>query len=468
MPLQIYQLKTVTYGLASSPYQAARVLNKLAEDEGHKFPLASKVVTNRFYVDDCLAGSDNLEEATEICRQLRELLGVGGFTLRKWSTNCQTVLQHIPSELWESDSLMEIGRSTVTALGLLWNPRNDSFSFKIPTLPGLSTVTKRIVVSETSQLFDPFGLLGAVVVNARMFVQRLWAKHVSWDEEVSSEESAWWKDFRSELTLLQQLTIPRRVLSNSHRNYHLHCFCDTSEKGYGSCVYVVGPNHGGKIDSHLLITKARVAPLRGLSIPRLELCAAVLGSQLVDKLRNATDFSATVTFWTDSTVVLYWLRAPPTNWKVFVSNRIAEVQRLTKNCQWRHIPTDLNPADRISRGIRPSQIMDDALWWHGPPFLKDPVTCWPKMLPNAIPNSDVDQERRNTVALASIENDDSIVSRFSDLGRLLKTVAWCLRFSNNVRSEKKDRFTGTLTLPELDLAHKTIIRMVPFQMKLNN
>ncbi|XP_055543366.1 uncharacterized protein LOC129728916 [Wyeomyia smithii] len=204
MPLQIYQLKTVTYGLASSPYQAARVLNKLSEDEGHKFPLASKVVTNRFYVDDCLAGSDNLEEATEICRQLRELLGVGGFTLRKWSTNCQTVLQHIPSELWDSDSLMEIGRSTVTALGLLWNPRNDSFSFKIPTLPGLSTVTKRIVVSETSQLFDPLGLLGAVVVNARMFVQRLWAKHVSWDEEVSSEESAWWKDFRSELTLLQQ------------------------------------------------------------------------------------------------------------------------------------------------------------------------------------------------------------------------------------------------------------------------
>ncbi|XP_055527798.1 uncharacterized protein LOC129720360 [Wyeomyia smithii] len=203
MPLQIYQLKTVTYGLASSPYQAARVLNKLAEDEGHKFPLASKVVTNRFYVDDCLAGSDSLEEATEICRQLRELLGVGGFTLRKWSTNCQTVLQHIPSELWESDSLMEIGRSTVTALGLLWNPRNDSFSFKIPTLPGLSTVTKRIVVSETSQLFDPLGLLGAVVVNARMFVQCLWAKHVSWDEEVYSEESAWWKDFRSEFTLLQ-------------------------------------------------------------------------------------------------------------------------------------------------------------------------------------------------------------------------------------------------------------------------
>ncbi|XP_055622014.1 uncharacterized protein LOC129765627 [Toxorhynchites rutilus septentrionalis] len=400
LPLQVYQLKTVTYGLACSPYQAARVLIKLAEDEGQNYPLAVEIVRSRFYVDDVLAGSDSLEEATEICRQLRELLDLGGFSLRKWSSNNQAVLRHVPTDLWESAPQMELCRSTVTALGLLWSPQSDCFGFKVPQLADLRIVTKRIVVSETAQLFDPLGLLGSIVISARMFVQQLWAKNISWDEELSPKDSEWWMEFRKELGLLKQLDIPRRVLSNPDRNYQLHCFCDASEKGYGCCVYVVGPDGEEHLTSHLLVTKARVAPLRGLSVPRLELCAAVVGSQLVNKLRNETDFSGPVTFWTDSTVVLYWLRAPPSNWKVFTSNRIAEVQRLTKGSEWRHVPTEHNPADRISRGIRPSQLREDILWWYGPPFLKHPVTCWPETLPNSTPSriSEVNSEARQIVA----------------------------------------------------------------------
>ncbi|XP_062557643.1 uncharacterized protein LOC134222511 [Armigeres subalbatus] len=382
MPLQIYQLKTVTYGLACSPYQAARVLVKLTEDEGHKYPLASVVVKKRIYVDDVLAGSDDRDEAAETCRQLRELLGAGGFSLRKWSSNNPHVLKHIPTDLWENAPKTEICRSRVTALGLLWNPTADYFEFRIPPIPEISKVTKRIVVSETAQLFDPLGLLGSVVISAKTFVQRLWAKNIPWDEELSKEENAWWLNFRSEIKLLQQLSIPRRVLSNVDRNYHLHCFCDASEKGYGCCMYVVGPDTSKQIISHLLITKSRVAPLHGLSIPRLELSAAVLGSQLVHKLRMTPDFTGLVTYWTDSTVVLYWLRAPPTDWKVFVSNRISEVQRLTKGCQWRHVPSDQNPADRVSRGVRPSQILNDNLWWHGPQFLAKPALYWPNSFSN--------------------------------------------------------------------------------------
>lgn len=461
LPLQIYQLKTVTYGLACSPYHAARVLMKLAEEDGHKYPLAAAVVTKRIYVDDALAGSDCLNEATETCRQLRELLHLGGFSLRKWSSNDTRILKYIPTELWENASKMEICRSTVTALGLLWNPTGDFFEFKIPSFPELAKVTKRIVVSETAQLFDPLGLLGSIVISARIFVQRLWAKNISWDEELSTEESAWWMNFRSEMKVLQQLAVPRRVLSNSDRNYQLHCFCDASERGYGCCVYVVSQNTEGQTISQLLITKSRVAPLRGLSIPRLELCAAVLGSQLVDKLRNGTDFTGSVTFWTDSTVVLYWLRAPPADWKVFVSNRIAEVQRLSKGFQWRHVPTEHNPADKISRGIRPNQIMDDELWWHGPQYLSQPVSYWPETLPNStpLPMTEMEFERRQIVALNCVEIDDSIFSKFSELGKLLKVVAWCLRFSTNIRKRADERIIGKLTPIDIEKALKSVIHL---------
>ncbi|XP_053698870.1 uncharacterized protein LOC128745823 [Sabethes cyaneus] len=379
LALKHYHLKTVTYGLACSPYQAARVLNQPAEDDGDQHPLAAPVVKHRFYVDDALAGGDDLEEVAETCRQLRELLSDGGFTLRKWYANDPNVLRHIPSELCGTTGPTEIGRDPVTkALGLFWNPSSDQLSFQVPNLGTLPVVTKRAVVSEMSRLFDPLGLLGPVVISARIFVQGLWARRLAWDEALPDQDSQWWQGFRDELAHLKKISIPRRVVPNSRQDYQLHCFCDASSKGYGCNVYVVGLNIEGNIESKLLISKSRVAPLRGLSIPRLELCAAVLGSQLIHNLRTTTDFVGSVVFWSDSTVVLHWIWSPPNEWKVFVSNRVAEVQRLTRGLPWNHVSSELNPADAISRGINPIQIIDNSLWWHGPPFLTQPVETWPK------------------------------------------------------------------------------------------
>ncbi|XP_062535425.1 uncharacterized protein LOC134204663 [Armigeres subalbatus] len=318
--LKHYQLKTVTYGLACSPFQAARVLNKLAEDDGGQYPLAAPVIMKGFYVDDCLAGGDNLDQVAETCHQLQELLAQGGFTLRKWCTNHSNVLRHIPKELCGTSGPTEIGRGTITkALGLLWNPSTDQLSFQVPKFGELSIVTKRSVVSEMSRLFDPLGLLGPVIISARIFVQGLWSKRFTWDEQLPGAESQWWRVYRNELAQLSVIAIPRHVISNCHQDYQLHCFCDASSKGYGTCVYVVGLDIKGKVESKLLIAKSRVAPLRGLSIPRMELCAAVLGSQLVHNLRNTTDFRGSAVFWSDSTVVLHWIQSPPNEWKVFVS-----------------------------------------------------------------------------------------------------------------------------------------------------
>ncbi|XP_055527562.1 uncharacterized protein LOC129720153 [Wyeomyia smithii] len=359
-PNRKYQLKTVTYGLASSPFHAARVLNQLATDEGHRFPLAVPVIRKGTYVDDVLRSTKS-----------------GGFVFRKWASNCKTVLSQVPEELWETSADLELDRSqAVKTLGLLWFPhQHDVFKIKVPALPELEVVTKRIVVSEMSQLFDPLGLLGPVVVSAKMFIQSPWAAHISWESELAKEAAVWWKKYRANIKELIPLQVPKRVLWNkdTERQYSVHCFCDASQKGFGCCVYIVSLDEYGQLHSHLLTSKSRVAPLRGKLIPRLELRAALLGSQLVHCIRTDTNITGPITFWTDSTIALHCIKSRSNSWKVFVSNRVAEIQRLTKDAQWMHVPTDLNPADHISRGLLASQIIYDKLWWHGPEYLTFPA-----------------------------------------------------------------------------------------------
>ncbi|XP_058827533.1 uncharacterized protein LOC131687460 [Topomyia yanbarensis] len=184
-PLQRYQLTTITYGTSSAPYLATRVLNQLAEDEGRRFPLGAGIIRKGFYVDDVLTGSDDLDELIEASKQLSQLLELGGFRLRKWCANDAQIIRHIPDDLKESLPLTEIDRSTaVKTLGLLWSHDSDEFGFKIPGLPELSSFTKRVVLSKMAQLFDPLGLVGAVIVSAKIFVQQLWAMNLSWDEEL--------------------------------------------------------------------------------------------------------------------------------------------------------------------------------------------------------------------------------------------------------------------------------------------
>ncbi|XP_058816819.1 uncharacterized protein LOC131680116 [Topomyia yanbarensis] len=458
--IHTYQLKTVTYGLACSPYHATRILNQLATDEGERFPLAVPIIRKGTYVDDVLSGHDDHHVLSNACQQLMEMLKSAGFVLRKWASNDPSVLSSIPPELWESAPELEIDRSAaVKTLGLLWFSKSDTFKFKIPVMQELDVVTKRVVVSKMASLFDHLGLLGPVVVNAKMFVQTLWAETLTWDEELSEQHSVWWTNYRSDVHLLRSLEIPRRVIFNASREYSLHCFCNASKRGYGCCIYVVSPDVTGRLHSRLLTSKARVAPLRGQSIPRLELCAALLGSQLIDHLRRTIEYSNSVTYWTDSMIVFHWIKSSSNTWKVFVSNRVAEIQRLTKASQWRHVPTELNPADRISRGALASQLVEDKLWWHGPSYVTTPVEQWSPSIISQPSTQTIQDESHVVVALLVSQVDSSLFDRYSDLAKLIKTVSFCYRFYNNCKLPKKDRITGPLTPNNCQFTLKILVRL---------
>ncbi|XP_055623684.1 uncharacterized protein LOC129767089 [Toxorhynchites rutilus septentrionalis] len=284
-----------------------------------------------------------------------------------------------------------------------------------------------------------------------MFVQVLWAEHIPWDQELSEEKS-----YRAELSLLQSLSVPRRTVLN--HQYSLHCFCDASKLAYGCCIYVVSSDDFGQLQCRLLTAKSHVAPLRGQTIPRLELCAALLGSQLVDNIRQTTKFVEPPTFWVDSSIVLHWIKSKSNVWKVFVSNRVAEIQRLNKGCIWRHVPTELNPADCVSRGMMAGQLLKDDLWWHGPSFLKDPVDCWPECVVSMPDAQEMMKEAQQGVALHSRVVESSIFEQFSDLGRLVKATARCYQFMNNVKLPKNQRSFGLLSPEEYEHALKALVR----------
>jgi len=165
------------------------------------------------------------------------------------------------------------------------------------------------------------------------------------------------------LHTLGNLSIPRLVTSDHHIRLELHGFADASETAYGACIYVRSTSADRKHSTYLLCSKLRVAPLKSLSLPRLELCAALLLAQLVDKVSKCLSCRIdSISLWTDSTVVLSWFQACSRTWSTFIANRVGEMQQLTSIQYWNHIRSKDNPADPLSRGVMPESLIKLNLW----------------------------------------------------------------------------------------------------------
>ncbi|XP_065075285.1 uncharacterized protein LOC135699031 [Ochlerotatus camptorhynchus] len=177
LPLGTYELLTVTYGTASAPFLATRVLLQLADDEQESFPEAVEILRKDFYVDDLFTGAKSVEEAIELRQQLEALLAKGGFQLRKWASNEETVLDGLAPENRALKASIYLDRDQcIKSLGLHWEPASDQLKYRIelPADSSDSPLTKRIALSQIARLFDPLGLLGPVVISAKLFMQALW------------------------------------------------------------------------------------------------------------------------------------------------------------------------------------------------------------------------------------------------------------------------------------------------------
>ncbi|XP_052749789.1 uncharacterized protein LOC113520032 [Galleria mellonella] len=399
-----YRLNTVTYGVSSAPYLACRTIQQLARDEGDSFPLAKETVTCDIYVDDIVTGTNTMFQARELKSQVIALLKSGNFELRKWASNKPELLEEIPPEhcLVEAKSFIDAQSCTLKVLGLKWDPLRDSFVFHVQPLN--KVCTKRSILSEVSRIFDPLGFLSPVTIHIKILIQQLWVAGVAWDETPPDNIVRMWTNYVQQLPSIQNLIVPRRCTVDHAISYELHGFCDSSEKAYGAVIYLRVTDNSDRIHTYFVCSKARVAPLKKLSLPRLELCAAML---LVDLLKFVKEtymprINFSITLWSDSTVVLSWLRAHSSKWTTFVANRVSHIQSIAPIDQWRHVSTHDNPADICSRGQFPQQLVDNTLWWAGPTWLRKPHTEWPSSSSSI---TDIDDNiisseiRRNTTLL---------------------------------------------------------------------
>ncbi|XP_058816032.1 uncharacterized protein LOC131679338 [Topomyia yanbarensis] len=476
--METFELKTVTYGTASAPYLATRVLQKLADDERDEYPEAAKVLRKDFYVDDLFSGGRNIAETTALRKQLDALLLKGGFELRKWASNEEAVLEDVPAENRAVQGSVDLDRDPcIKTLGLHWEPSTDQLRYKIqlPTSTTDAPLTKRIALSYIARLFDPLGLVGPVVTTAKIFMQTLWTlkdddgKIWSWDNELPSAIKERWHEYQSQLHRLNDLRIDRCILLSNPVSVQLHFFSDASEHAYGSCVYVRSTDASGAVKICLLTAKSKVAPLKKQSIPRLELCGALLSAELYEKVTSSLQIAPETFFWVDSTIVLSWLNSSPSTWTTFVANRVSKIQTATQNCSWNHVAGQQNPADHISRGIPAETLLQNDLWWQGSQWLQSDQRDWPIQQQNANQPPEVLMEARKVpaaVTSAAVEPSfvDQFVETFSNFQHMVRVAAYCRRFLQNCRKTSTARAESAhLTVDEQKDAEAVIIRLIQQQ-----
>ena len=458
-PLKDYRMTHLTFGVSSSSFIANMCVKQNAMDFSADFPLAAKAVEDSFYVDDGLTGADSIDEAIELYHQLLGLFGKGGFLLRKWSSSELEVIQHIDPELREQKHVHSISdaREYTKTLGVEWNVSLDHFRITVATPPPHETLTKRLLISNIARTFDVLGWFSPTVVKAKILLQRLWEKKVQWDDPVPSELEQTWSRWISELGLLTEKHIARCYSPKDVTIVYqqLHGFCDASELAYAGVVYFRMVDTTGHIHTSLIIAKTKVAPIKRLSIPRLELCGAHLLSQLLHHCQMVFNLSSSDVFaWTDSTIVLNWISGNPRRFKTYVGNRVSNiVDSVPPNC-WNHVESLQNPADCASRGLLPSELLVYNLWWDGPHWLKLGIQHWPKQ--RSLPPNDTSEEADEIcshIATVSTISVCSLISldRYSSFSRLIPVTGWILRFIFNCRSRSSGttRFSGSLSALEL-------------------
>lgn len=475
-PVKYFLLNTLTYGTSPASYIATRCLKQIAIEKRNDYPLECKIIESDFYMDDLLTGACSSEELSKVCEKIKIILLEYGFEIRKFQSNCQNLLKNLDQSN-DSQYLITDDNSTKT-LGISWIPSIDSFKYTGQQLiPSTNNVTKRSILSFIAKIFDPLGLLGPIVICAKEILQKLWKLKINWDESIPQDLYTKWLKFRQQISDIKSIHIPRHVLVKNPVNIQIHAFCDASETSYGCAIYLRSVDQNGEIKCSLLCAKSRVAPLKTVTIPRLELLGALLLSRLIAKCVKFLDIKLdSIYLYTDSQIVLQWLSCEPKTWQNFVANRVSEIQTLTNVENWHYINSAQNPADIISRGLNMSELINRTLWWHGPEFLLEPLDNWPRNThasnfsrkPTSAPEFR-QPKLQSHVSFINSTDDDFIFNCYSTFSKLRRIIALCFRFLNNIKTNLELKNTEkSVNKKQIGfLTHEELISSTEFLVKLS-
>ena len=383
-PLLDHRMLVHVFGATSSPSCANYALKSTADDNKNQFD--SEVVDTlrtNFYVDDCLRSTSTEDKAVTLAHELSAICEKGGFHLTKWISNRKSVMESIPMcERAETTKNLDLDSNSLPshkALGMLWLMETDSFNFQIDISD--KPPTRRGMLSILSSVYDPLGLVSPVILPAKQILQGLCRNKLGWDDEVPGEYQKKWNQWTTSLPELEQLDVTRCLKPEgfeSPSSAQIHHFADASDDGYGTATYLRLTNEDGDVECNLLMGKSRVAPIKKVSIPRMELTAATGAVKIDSWIKQELEIPVDQTFfWTDSETVLKYVQNEKARFPVFVANRLAIIHDGSSVDQWRYVPTNVNPADYASRGMTVSQLIAKKQWLKGPDFLTEVEECWP-------------------------------------------------------------------------------------------
>ncbi|GFT60853.1 integrase catalytic domain-containing protein [Trichonephila clavipes] len=376
----------------------------------------------------------------------------------------------------ESQEILEEERRSVPVLGLKWDLDQDLLSVDIKVHESKNEIlTKRKILSLVHKIFDPIGYTCPVTLIPKIMLQECWTLKVKWDSELPASIWQKFQKWKDQLDRLKAIAVPRCMIEDpeTSQNLSLHVFCDASKAAYATCIFLKSENENSA-SCQLVQARSRVAPLKSISIPRLELFACTIGARLARTVKEDLKLpSLPVFYWSDSTNALYWIKKSE-NWAVFVSNRVKEIRNLSNPDDWYYVPGSKNPADLPSRGCS-VDVLAKSKWWEGPDWLRGPPKDWP--IKEIYPDFEiVNAEKRKTVTSAtnSETNKFKFFNDVSSFGKIVRIMAYVLRFCNNLKKNRIDPKKGKLEVAEHYEAEKVILKEIQLetlaeekQIKLN-
>ena len=454
-----FRMRVHLFGACSSPSVATFALQKTARDNDQVFhrDIVNSVL-QQFYVDDYLQSSPDENTLIRYATETKDLCNEGGFKLEKYISNSEKVMQALDPEYVNEKILKAHINNDVLpvekVLGVEWDMNEDllQLSFNLETT---EYDTRRKLLRLIAKIYDPIGIGAPFILHGRSLLQQACKIQLGWDdklpENILNLTEKWVQEMKN-----KSIKLERNIIGScsSLERAELHIFCDASETGYGAVAYL-RIKEKEIINCSFLFGKARVAPLKGISIPRLELTAVVLGVRIKNMLLCNLCMNIETKFWTDSTTVIRYINNTSTRFQTFVSNILSIIRDNSDPRMWKYVPTDQNPADGASRGVQSKD------WLVGPLYLWKNESEWPQ---SPIDLSDVsDLEIKEHKVFAAQAERDIILTLFnyySSWFRLKKAVAWILELKN---MHKENRGPKSLSVKNLDEAEAAIVNYIQKQ-----
>lgn len=484
-----YRMTVHLFGATSSPGCANLALRTAANDGVNEFGVeTASFIKENFYVDDGLKSVPTVPEAIDMIRNSTEMCMRGGFRLHKFMSNSKEVVESTPMESRAKEiKELDLNRDLLPServLGVEWNIENDAFKFRI-TLKD-KPLTRRGILSTVSSIYDPLGIAAPFLLRGKRILQLLCKESIGWDDAIPDELRMRWEMWRSELPLLEKIEVPRcfklKKMGNL-KKVELHHFSDASTEGYGQCSYLRLVDTSNQVNCSLVMGKARVTPLKPITIPRLELTAALVSVRVSNMLSRELRYDEVEeVFWTDSKVVQAYIHNDARRFHTFVANRVQQIRERTVPEQWKYVDGKNNPADDASRGLSPKDLLQSSRWLRGPTFLWDHHDGWKnfdKSQPEPLQLDDKEVRKASSLATCTTNEEQSAtllqrLEYFSSWFRTKRAVAVCLRYRkillertrgkqttmDGVKTRSAAREYRPVDVDELKEAEQEIIRHV--------